>query len=78
MRSADISTGLPVAKAELVNIMEDNIEDLKLSSAGPNASSDDSEIKLRFRGYEIKTVRLTLKPGAKPNARRDSGGWVKL
>ncbi|GMK54493.1 hypothetical protein CspeluHIS016_0110790 [Cutaneotrichosporon spelunceum] len=71
-------TGLAVAKAELVNIMEDHMEDLKVSSAGPNSSSDDSEIKLRFRGYEIKTVRLTLKPGAKPKAHRDSGGWVKL
>lgn len=77
--SADSSTGLPVAKAEIVNILEDHVEDLKLRSAsGPNATNDDAEIRLRFRGYEIKTVRLTLKPGAKPKTRRDSGGWVKL
>lgn len=73
------STGLPIAKAEVVNILEDHDHDLDLRAAsGPNATSSDTELKLKFRGYEIKTVRLTLKPGGKAKTRRDSGGWVKL
>lgn len=64
------SAGLNVEKAEIVNILEDNIEDLK------TGGKDDTEIKLPFRGYEIKTVRLTVTPSKK--LRRQSEGWVKI
>lgn len=65
------SAGLHVEKAEIVNLLEDNIEDLKIGG------KDDAEIKLPFRGYEIKTVRLTVNP-AKKLRRASASGWVKL
>jgi alpha-mannosidase len=47
--------GVKVAKAEVVNLLEDNLEDLQLATAD-NATT----VNLPFRGFEIKTVRLTL------------------
>ncbi|KAL7422655.1 Glycoside hydrolase, 38 vacuolar alpha mannosidase [Cryptotrichosporon argae] len=62
--------GLVVEKAEVVNILEDHLETLKVHDAKGQA-----EIALDFRGYEIKTVRLTV--GAK-KPKTASDGWVKL
>lgn len=59
-------------KAELVNILEDPIETISTAQA-----DDGTSLKLQFRGYEIKTVRLTL--GARPKKmRRQSDCWVKI
>ncbi|WOO79962.1 Alpha-mannosidase [Vanrija pseudolonga] len=44
--------GLKVSKAEVVNLLEDHVEDLEI--VGGDA------IALPFRGFEIKSVRLTL------------------
>lgn len=66
-----IASSLSVQKAELVNILEDNLKDLEVSN-----SKDGAQIKLPFRGYEIKTVRLTVKAAKK--ARSSSDGWVKI
>lgn len=58
-------------KAEIVNLLEDNVHDLKT-----HGEAKDHGVKLDFRGYEIKTVRLTVVPEKK---RRDSEScWVKL
>lgn len=62
-----------MTKAEIVNIMEDHVETLAVGAT----ESGDATIKLQFRGYEIKTVRLTLDPKAKATT-RSSDGWVKL
>lgn len=65
------SSGLEIKKAEVVNLLEDHVHDLKLHGA-----AKDHSVKLDFRGYEIKTVRLTVVPEKK---RRDSEScWVKV
>jgi len=59
--------------------MEDNIEDVAIAAN----ESGDAEVKLEFRGYEIKTVRLTLDKskaatGNHHHPREGSEGWIKL
>ncbi|KAK8850374.1 hypothetical protein IAR55_004292 [Kwoniella newhampshirensis] len=76
--------GLSVARAEIVNILEDHIENLKLHSSTEkqivgDEESDNKEtgveVKFDFRGYEIKTIRLTLEGKSK---RSSFGSWVKV
>lgn len=54
------SRGVKVAKAEIVNILEDHIETIDLAK------------KITFRGFEVKTVRLTLQLG------KTKSDWIKL
>ena len=68
------SSGLTIKKAEIVNLLEDSIEDLKIHSSSEGAKSEEVHVKLDFRGYEIKTVRLTL--GREEKRRLSGGGWV--
>jgi len=75
---------LKIVKAELANILEDHQEDLKVTNV--SSKSDDkteSEIKLSFRGFEIKTVKLTVekiskKGGSGGSPALQSDGWIKL
>nr|XP_019051258.1 alpha-mannosidase [Kwoniella bestiolae CBS 10118]OCF30188.1 alpha-mannosidase [Kwoniella bestiolae CBS 10118] len=111
-RAALKITGLNVVKAELVNILEDHLETLKLHPSAPakkeqpkrgcspcaaedqhkegeedhdedkKKPKDDnsSELRISFRGYEIKTVRLTVESSHKgKRGRRGSEcSWVKV
>lgn len=79
---------LAVVKAELVNILEDHLETLRLyplddkekapsdlgNEENPH-SGDNVYVQLNLRGYEVQTVRLTVK-GKKSKA--ESEGWIKL
>lgn len=50
------------------------MHELKLHT---HSKSEGQSVKLEFRGYEIKTVRLTIAPEKKK--RPDSGSsWVKV
>ncbi|WWC72433.1 uncharacterized protein I206_106395 [Kwoniella pini CBS 10737] len=88
--------GLDVIKAEVTNILEEHVEHLKIhKSSDFIQDSDDVEedekkpkkdesvsVKLSFRGYEIKTVKLTLgndhkKKGDKKR-RESECSWVKV
>lgn len=74
------SAGLDVQKAELVTILEDHEADLELHSSSTASTQEEpakevNEIKLDFRGYEIKTLRLTV---TGPARKRDSDEWIKL
>ena len=73
---ADVSSSSSsrVKKAEIVNILEDSVEDLKIHS--DKDSEGGIHVMLDFRGYEIKSVRLTL--GREEKRRRSSGGWVVM
>lgn len=42
-------------KAQIVNILEDELEDLDVEYDG-----SDETVRLPFRGFEIKTVKLKL------------------
>ncbi len=46
------SRGLDVAKVALANILEDELEVLKVEDGG---------VQLEFGAFEIKTVKVTLK-----------------
>jgi alpha-mannosidase len=79
------SSGLYVIKSELVNILEDHIENLKVSttSGAGEGSKQESEVKLSFRAFEVKTVKLTVERGSKkkvgsPASAMQSDGWIKL
>jgi alpha-mannosidase len=82
-----ISSGLNIVKAELANILEDHVENLKVSttSAAGEGSKNESEIKLSFRAFELKTVKLTVERVSKkkasstsPASAMQSDGWIKL
>ena len=49
------SRGVHVAKAAIVNILEDHVEELDVIT-----DLDKEVIDLKFRAFEIKTVQLTL------------------
>lgn len=56
-------SGMKILKAQLANILEDSIDELKVqptSSLSSGDGKDESEIKLSFRGFEIKTLKLTV------------------
>lgn len=80
---ADLSSsgsGIEVKKAEIVNILEDHVHDLKVHAreAKDSKKRKDFSVKLDFRGYEIKTVKLTV-VGVEKRKKRDSGSsWVKV
>lgn len=55
-----IASHIPIAKAVLTNLLEDEGEELNL------LQTEDASlaVKLKFHGFEVKTVKLTLgKPG---------------
>lgn len=75
-------------KAELVNILEDHLETLHLyplddkeKATSPfedekNPHSGDSVyVQLSLRGYEVQTVRLTVKG---KGSKAEPEGWIKL
>ena len=67
-----------VRKAELVNILEDNICDLECSlTSNDKFDKPDCTLKLDFRAFEVKSVRLTIQ-GEKKRRSSGAGGWVKL
>ena len=68
--------GLDVLKAELVNIMEDHIEALDVQTG--SSIKGDCGVKIELRGYEIKTVRLTIATEKKTKRRESVGSWVKV
>lgn len=79
------SSGFNVIKAELANILEDHIENLKVSttSGTGEGGKQESEVKLSFRAFEVKTVKLTVERASKkkvgsPSSAMQSDGWIKL
>ncbi|KAH8115672.1 glycoside hydrolase family 38 protein [Phellopilus nigrolimitatus] len=85
-----VSGTLGVAKAYATNILEDELEELHVFrahsvDAADGAAAPDFEIKLDFRGFEVKTVKLVLGnagvPAAEdeyvsPTSRKDD--WISL
>ncbi|KAH9846547.1 galactose mutarotase-like domain-containing protein, partial [Lenzites betulinus] len=66
-----IASHIPVVKAVVTNLLEDEVEELSLLQTEDAALA----MKLKFHGFEVKTVKLTLgKPGSLP--KRDS--WVTI
>ena len=68
-----VRSGLKILKAELANILEDHIDDLKVQSISSIANGDgkdESEMKLSFRGFELKTLKLTVE---KSNSKKKVG-----
>lgn len=51
-----IRRGIKVKKAYLVNILEDELEELEVGSDSEQAEF----VKLEFRAFEIKTVKVVL------------------
>ncbi|KAF7428479.1 Glycoside hydrolase, 38 vacuolar alpha mannosidase [Pleurotus ostreatus] len=70
-----IASHIPVAKAYLTNFLEDEQSGLHLHSTD-HASQSDTFVKLDFRGFEIKTVKLVIDTSEDANAKRDS--WVTI
>ena len=69
---------MTIKTAEIVNILEDPIEELDIlsSSSEQDANkSKDVHVMLDFKGFEIKTVRLTL---GKKEQRGSSDSWVVM
>lgn len=66
---------MDIKKVELVNLLEEPIEELKLDSATYKGETTHN-VKLGFRGFEVKTVRLCLEK--KKDRRESSGSWVKV
>ena len=67
------SADVKVEKASIVDILERHVSDLDLRSSG-----DMSHVQLKFRGYEIKTVKLELSRSKKRSDSVVSGDWVRV
>ncbi|KAL4267030.1 glycosyl hydrolase 38 family protein [Pleurotus pulmonarius] len=70
-----IASHIPVAKAYLTNFLEEEQSGLHLHSTD-HASQSDTFVKLDFRGFEIKTVKLVIDTSEDANGKRDS--WVTI
>lgn len=76
--------GLNIAKASVVDILERPVADLDLEKKfsnvlGETLGQEVTYVDLKFRGFEIKTIKLELSSGKK--GRRDSVGsedWVRV
>lgn len=58
-----------------MNLLEEPIEELKLASETFKGETTH-EVRLGFRGFEIKTVKLYLEKAK--DRRGSSGSWVKI
>lgn len=55
-----VSGMLNVNKAFETNLLEDNLLEQPIFQAHENGDDGDTEMKLDFRGFEIKTIKLVL------------------
>ncbi|KAL5496105.1 AMS1 [Sanghuangporus vaninii] len=73
---------LHIEKAYETNILEDEETELNIFRAAGDADTGDVEIKLDFRGFELKTVKLVLGNAAGPGAKDDRAArkddWINV
>ena len=55
-----ISGMFKVSKAFETNLLEDDLSEKSIFRAQENSEDSDVEIKLEFRGFEFKTIKLVL------------------
>lgn len=58
-----ISGHIPVAKASITNLLEDETEQLQIQRA-VGGQGDATSLTLDFHGFEVKTVQLHIGPSA--------------
>jgi hypothetical protein len=72
------SSEFPILKASVIDILENEIETVAFTMD----NDGDQIIRLPFRSYEIKTIKLKLGDKLKKKQKRSgsvsSGGWVKI
>jgi hypothetical protein len=79
-------SGLNIAKASAVDILERHVVDLDLEKRlsnvlGETHGQEVTYVDLKFRGFEIKTVKLELSRGDGKKGRKESVGsedWVRV
>ncbi|KAJ9110122.1 hypothetical protein QFC19_001793 [Naganishia cerealis] len=73
-----VSSEFRILKASVVDILENEVETLAFSTD----KDGDQLIKLPFRSFEIKTLKLKLGEKTKTKQKRSgsvsSGGWIKI
>ncbi|KZT52183.1 glycoside hydrolase family 38 protein [Calocera cornea HHB12733] len=68
-----ISSRVPVSKASITNILEDELTPLELSRAPSAGQGEDTILELPFRGFQIVTVKLTIDAGLLSRPSSESG-----
>lgn len=72
------SAEFPILKASIIDILENEIETVAFTMD----NDGDQLLRLPFRSYEIKTIKLKLGDKLKRKQKRSgsvsSGGWVKI
>jgi hypothetical protein len=76
-------SGLNIAKASAVDILERHVVEFdRLSNVlGETHGQEVTYVDLKFRGFEIKTVKLELSRGDGKKGRKESVGsedWVRV
>lgn len=56
----NVASHLPVVKAVVTNLLEDDLEELQ-GQISESADHLGTSFKLDFRGFEVKTLKLTLR-----------------
>ena len=69
------SAGLAVEKASLVDILERHVADLDLCTP---SKGDGHHLDIKFRGFEVKTVKLELNRRKGRSDSVVSGDWVRV
>ncbi|KAG9126701.1 Glycoside hydrolase, 38 vacuolar alpha mannosidase [Ceratobasidium sp. 392] len=69
----NVSKKLKVSKAVVTNVLEDTLYELEVESADDGVVN----IPLKFRGFEVVTVKLTVAPTSK-HERTPSHEWVEI
>ena len=69
-----IASYLPVSRAYVANLLEDDGEELDVMRGG--ATETCSTLKLEFRGFEVKTVKLVVGPRKVSGANQGSANLL--
>ncbi|QRV99556.1 glycoside hydrolase family 38 protein [Ceratobasidium sp. AG-Ba] len=69
----NVSKKLKVTKAVVTNLLEDVVHDLDVEDGDENAT-----IPLKFRGFEVVTVKLTVGASSSRHTKSPSQEWVQI
>ena len=72
-----ISRHLPVLKASITNLLEDEVEDLYVLRSSDSTDGSGCALSLSFRKFEVKTIKLVLGTSLPPSDKQSLVPFIK-